>query len=150
MATTGTPTRRHSPPPHQSTQVCDPHTASLCSSLLSNGCSKLQVFASIAATSFSGLICFVSASAKMQSVSTHLQTSVASLLLGKESVTIGAPIASPLHLQIACWRDAIVMPRRLSDCFPIVGRTSALRLLSQSCHPYQLDRTRRLHLPLFP
>ena len=100
--------------------------------ILSIGCSKLQVFVLIAATNFSGLICFVSASANMQSVSTHLQTSVASLLLGRVSVTIGAPIASPLRLQIACRRDAIVMPRRLSDGFPIVGRTSALRLLSQS------------------
>ena len=68
----------------------------------------------------------------MQSVSTHLQTSVASLLLGRVSVTIGAPITSPLRLQIACRRDAIVMPRRVSDVFPIVGRTGALRLLSQS------------------
>ena len=37
-------------------------------------------------TSFSGLICFVSASADMQSVYTHLQTSVASLLLGRVSI----------------------------------------------------------------
>ena len=41
-------------------------------------------------------------------------------------------MASPLRLQIACRRDAIVMPKRLSVGFPIVGRTSALRLLSQS------------------
>ena len=86
-------------------------------------------------------MCFVGASANMQSVSTHLHMSVASAVLGNVSVSIGARMASLRRLLTACRSDAIVVPKRLSANFPTVGRRRRLRALSESV-------TRHLRFPL--
>ena len=77
----------------------------------------------MAATSFSGVICFSCAFANMQSVSTHLQMSAASVT-----------------------RVSRLPVEGLSVGFPIAGRTSALRVLSQSLIQTSCMRDQAVHI----